>query len=165
MYGEKDITCPACGNKLSKIKIEDIIVDVCENGCGGIWFDRGELKKVNEKHKSAGESLLNIQKNECIIIDTSIKRKCPICKDIIMKKHFSSIKRTVEIDECCQCGGIWLDYGELEKIRNEFESNDKRIEQTKQFYTIYASQLFADNSDKELDKITGIVSKIFFFLF
>jgi len=28
------------------------VVDVCQNGCGGIWFDNFELEKVDEKHET-----------------------------------------------------------------------------------------------------------------
>jgi len=31
--------CPACNRQLKEMEIGDIVVDVCENGCGGIWFD------------------------------------------------------------------------------------------------------------------------------
>jgi len=59
MPEEKIIDCPACNRKLSKLKVQDIVVDICEDGCGGVWFDAGELKKVDEKHENAGEILLN----------------------------------------------------------------------------------------------------------
>jgi Zn-finger nucleic acid-binding protein len=48
--------CPACGNVLQKLMIDDIQVDVCQGGCEGIWFDAYELKKFDEPHESQGES-------------------------------------------------------------------------------------------------------------
>ena len=51
--------CPACKNDLEEIIIDDIAVDACQNGCGGIWFDRFEHQKVDEPHESAGEKLLD----------------------------------------------------------------------------------------------------------
>ena len=47
--------CPACEKELQQITIETITLDVCEGGCGGIWFDNFELEKVDEPHESAGE--------------------------------------------------------------------------------------------------------------
>ncbi|MFB2922740.1 MULTISPECIES: zf-TFIIB domain-containing protein [Aerosakkonema] len=38
--------CPACENNLTEIVTEAITVDVCEGGCGGIWFDRFELSQT-----------------------------------------------------------------------------------------------------------------------
>jgi len=34
-----------------------------------------------------------------------------------MVRQLFSAKRQVEIDECPNCGGAWLDYGELGEIR------------------------------------------------
>ena len=39
------MNCPACGNVLKEMTVSDISVDVCQGGCGGIWFDNFELKK------------------------------------------------------------------------------------------------------------------------
>ena len=125
--------CPACGNELQQITVSDIEVDVCKGGCGGIWFDNFEIKKFDEKHESAGEELLNIEHNENLEIDHAQKRKCPKCDDITMMRHFYSTKKEIEIDECPQCGGFWLDEGELEKIRSLF-TNEKEKDQAAHEY-------------------------------
>ncbi|RKZ31105.1 hypothetical protein DRQ33_07330, partial [bacterium] len=44
--------CPACGKELTRMKTGEIIVDVCKGGCGGIWFDKWELDRVDEKHEA-----------------------------------------------------------------------------------------------------------------
>jgi uncharacterized protein len=54
------VDCPACGNSLTTTTAGRITVDVCERGCGGIWFDRYELMRVDEADESAGEGLLEI---------------------------------------------------------------------------------------------------------
>jgi Zn-finger nucleic acid-binding protein len=41
-------------------------------------------------------------------------------------RHFSSASRAVAIDECPTCAGIWLDSGELERIRSEHPSAEDR---------------------------------------
>ena len=41
--------------------------------------------------------------------------KCPVCKDVTL---LMSEKNGVEIDYCPECRGIWLDRGELDKIRD-----------------------------------------------
>jgi len=43
-----------------------------------------------------------------------------------MIKHFMSTKAEVEVDECPECGGFWLDAGELRQIREQFETIDDR---------------------------------------
>ena len=127
--------CPACENQLEQITVSDIEVDICKGGCGGIWFDNYELKKFDKKHDSTGEELLHIERDENIAVDYTQKRKCPKCDEIIMMRHFYSTKKEVEIDECPQCGGFWLDSGELERIRNLFENEAEKKEASKKYFS------------------------------
>ena len=62
--------CPACRNELTPFHVRDLTVDVCQGGCGGIWFDAFELQKVDEPREIAGEPLLNIQRDEGLVVDT-----------------------------------------------------------------------------------------------
>ena len=113
--------CPACENQLSPLTAGNVTVDACSDGCGGIWFDNFELKKLDEPHETEGHSLSNIPKKEGLIVDTSKKRHCPKCEGIIMMRHFFSAQRRVEVDECPNCAGVWLDAGELSLIREEHQ--------------------------------------------
>ena len=116
--------CPVCDIPMEEVVVENITVDVCKQGCGGLWFDQFELEKVDEPHESAGESLLLIDGK--VKADPSKRHKCPKCKDVVMMRHFFSVKRDVEVDECPQCAGIWLDYGELGRIRDQYNSEEER---------------------------------------
>jgi uncharacterized protein len=118
--------CPACGNSLQSVAVGDVTVDVCKRGCGGIWFDNHELKKFDEPHEADGQALLEIERNPRISVDYNKRRNCPICDNIVMMRHFFSVQRQVEIDECPNCGGVWLDCGELARIRALFPSEDER---------------------------------------
>jgi hypothetical protein len=139
--------CPACGNELSQMTAGDITVDVCKGGCGGIWFDQFELKKVDEAHESAGEAILEIERNAGIKIDYEKRRKCPKC-NIIMLRHFFSIKRQVAIDECPQCGGYWLDAGELAMIRKLYKTDTERRDAARQYF----SEIFDPQASQMLAK-------------
>jgi len=81
------------------MNIQDIVVDVCKNGCGGIWFDNLELRKVDEQHETAGEVLLDIERDKDVKVDYSRKKACPKCNGP-MFKHFASVKREIEVNEC-----------------------------------------------------------------
>ena len=50
----KTIKCPACQKEMHKIFIpsEGINIDVCLDGCGGIYFDNREFKSFDEQHES-----------------------------------------------------------------------------------------------------------------
>ena len=111
--------CPACFNELTQLQVGSLVVDVCQGGCGGIWFDAFELQRVDEEQESVGEPLLHIRRNERLTVDQSRKRECPRCTGIKLHRHFFSAKRRVEVDQCPNCGGYWLDAGELALIRAE----------------------------------------------
>jgi uncharacterized protein len=115
--------CPACFNELTQIHVGNLVVDVCEGGCGGVWFDAFELQRVDEDQEVAGERLLNIRRDARVQVDIARKRECPRCEGVKLKRHFFSAKRRVEVDECPNCGGYWLDAGELAQIRLEKSEN------------------------------------------
>ncbi len=111
--------CPACFNELAEMQVGSLTVDVCQGGCGGIWFDAFELQKAEEVGEAEGEPLLHIQHDERVVVDPSRKRDCPRCAGVKLHRHFFSAKRRVQVDQCPNCGGYWLDAGELALIRAE----------------------------------------------
>jgi len=111
--------CPACFNELTEMMLGGVAVDVCKGGCAGIWFDAFELQKVDEQEEISDEWLLEIARDPSVKVDPSVKRACPRCDGIKLKRHFFSAKKQVDVDLCPGCGGYWLDAGELEKIRAE----------------------------------------------
>ena len=113
--------CPACFNPLSSVTFGKLTVDVCRGGCGGIWFDAFELLQVDEPAESAGEWLVQIERDPHLHVDFNRKRSCPKCDGVKLMRHYFSPKRRVEVDECPGCGGYWLDAGELERIREEMD--------------------------------------------
>ena len=142
--------CPACGNLLQEMTVGDVTVDVCKGGCGGIWFDNFELKKFDEPHESVGEALLGIERDESIVIDHTKRLKCPKCDNIVMMKHFFSVKKEVEVDECPGCGGFWLDAGELRKIRSLFNTEQERHQAAQEYFSeVFGDRLAAMEAENE----------------
>jgi hypothetical protein len=139
---------------------------VCNGGCAGIWFDNYELDKVDERHEAAGEALLRIPRHPAAVVDYSLLRTCPRCDNVRMLKHFFSVKREVEIDECPGCGGIWLDAGELRQIREQFESEEERRGAAEQLFgEVFADQLKeqSSRSQEELQRARKL-SRLFRFI-
>ena len=112
------MNCPACYNELTQMQVGKLQVDACQNGCGGVWFDAFELQKVDELHEP-GDPLLHIRTDLHVVVDPSRKRECPRCAGIKLHRHFFSAKRRVQVDQCPNCSGYWLDAGELALIRAE----------------------------------------------
>src|SRR5688572_6786546 len=110
--------CPACGKNMEELNVSDIKVDVCQSGCHGVWLDNLELEKVDEAHESAGERLLNFTGSERPAADRAAKRRCPKCQQAVMQRFYFSVRKEVEIDDCPNCGGTWLDANELARIRS-----------------------------------------------
>jgi len=128
--------CPACFNELTEIQVGSLAVDACQGGCGGVWFDAFELQQVDEQDEAAGEPLLHIRRDERLVLDKSRKRECPRCAGIKLHRHFFSAKRRVEVDQCPNCGGYWLDAGELAMIRAE--TSETAVEEQARHSTISA---------------------------
>ncbi len=126
--------CPACENALRELTIGGVAVDVCHGGCGGIWFDNFELKKFDEPHEEAGVELLEVPPGPDPVVDRTRRLNCPKCKDSVMMRHFFSVKREVEVDECPTCAGFWLEAGELRHVRSQFGSEEERREAARRYF-------------------------------
>ena len=121
----RKLKCPACGCEMKEVLIKDrnIKIDICLDGCGGIYFDNRELEQFTNAQKNINEIVeLLSGKNFKNIQDT--ERVCPACNSK-MVKNFASPKKAVMIDQCYNCGGVFLDGGELSKIRSEYGSADE----------------------------------------
>jgi len=117
--------CPACFNELTKKQVGSVEVDVCQGGCGGIWFDAFELQRVDEERERAGDHLLYIERDENVVVDPSRKRQCPRCEGMKLMRHFFSAKRRIEVDQCPNCNGYWLNADELAAVRSEKAQEEK----------------------------------------
>ena len=147
--------CPACGNVLTLTVAGDITVNACERGCGGVWFDRGEIDKIDEPHEAAGEAILNLKRDDTVHVDVSGKRMCPKCETIPMMQHFFSVKRKVALEECPACGGFWLDAGELAVMRRLFNSEEERAKAAEEYFDdVFGDELAAHRAknQEELDR-------------
>lgn len=123
------LICPACGKEMKKLYVKDVdkVVDICLNGCGGIFFDNQELKCFDEENEDINDILLMLANKSFYPVDTTETRICPVC-NLPMVKNFTSSTNEIEIDECYTCGGKFLDYGELEKIREEVKHEVDNID-------------------------------------
>jgi hypothetical protein len=110
------MNCPACDYVMTGRQVGEITVDACDGGCGGVWFDNFELRRVSE----AGAQLLrNVARDPMLRVDLAAKRKCPRCAEQPLFRRFYSRLRRTQVDECPNCGGIWLDGGEFAAIQDE----------------------------------------------
>ena len=108
------MNCPKCDNKnLKEIKINGVKVDRCLN-CGGLWFDRDELKIVRD-HRDKNLSWLDFDLwKDADKLMVSGRSDCPRDGKPLFKIKCENTN--VLVDICLDCQGIWLDKDELDKI-------------------------------------------------
>lgn len=148
----EDICCPACGKKMQKVFMptQGVNLDVCLDGCGGIYFDNREFKKFNEGNEDIYPLLKAYENKEFETVDTDSVRVCPVCS-MKMVKHFSSSKQEIQVDDCYGCGGMFLDYKELERIREEYlTETDGDLDAMKELYCSVGTEL-RDSQEKHIN--------------
>lgn len=119
--------CPSCGSALAQMSAGDIELDVCKNGCGGVWFDKDELLKFDEPHEFDTHPVLELAKlKEKVRVDHGKRKHCPNCADEPLVRQFFDVKNEVEIDQCWSCAGIWLDVGEINTVRAQYKTTADR---------------------------------------
>ena len=140
--------CPACETDMSQLTVAEVEVDVCKGGCGGVWFDNYELRKLDKSRDQIGSELLDVDVNPDVKVDLDKERNCPRCENFVLMRHFFSVKKAVAIDECAGCGGIWFDAGELNTVKGLFSSAEER--------KAVASQAFDEMFGSELSELKAI---------
>jgi len=123
----KTIRCPACGTIMTKVFIPSagVSVDICADGCGGIFFDNKELNHFKHAGDNSMEEINRLLSGkEYKKVDEQAIRICPACSTNMVKNNIANTN--IQVDNCYQCGGIFLDYGELEIIRNSLKKYTNR---------------------------------------
>lgn len=104
--------CPKCETvALTGATVSSVAVDRCPR-CAGVWLDSGELDKLStlnwvEVRPVAGGRL-----------DPDLNRKracCPRDQSALLRVY-SARNKSLILDRCGQCGGVWLDGGELGRL-------------------------------------------------
>ena len=91
-----------------------------------MWFDQLKLVRLDEEHEHAGQTLLEVDVDQAVVVDQTGKRNCPKCPDVVMVRWFYSPHQQVAVDHCGNCGGHWLDAGELRQILSLDSSPEER---------------------------------------
>jgi Zn-finger nucleic acid-binding protein len=108
--------CPRCSQVLEEIAFWGVKVDGCR-GCGGVWFDQGELTRLTRSQK-ADLRALESEFKPAHVTETApaAAMRCPVCAEALFGfefKHSPGLK----FDGCRKCQGIWVDDGELAAIQ------------------------------------------------
>ena len=149
--------CPVCSKQLSEINAGSVMLDACTTGCGGLWFDAGELDKIDQGSEKASEIALRPISNASVVIDRAKPRACPRCPNSTLERQYLNQNFDFEIDLCNTCHGVWTDMGELPAIR---QSNDSRAQANEIFDDFKRRAL--STSDAKFKKRVEAVFKLLF---
>lgn len=108
--------CPACKKPLREKGAGGMTLDICYGGCGGIWFDATELDRITAQAATTLHSIWSVPVSNVKLTEP---RMCPRHPGQVLERKWFSDSKQVEIDQCPQCGGIWLDAGEFSQIFKE----------------------------------------------
>ena len=100
-----DLKCPRCESTLGPMEMVGVHIDVCPM-CNGCWLDRNEINQLTRSRGSNAVVVELVGKNDSYI-------PCPRCKAKTLQEGHHAHRPGLLLDECKQCGGVWLDRGEL----------------------------------------------------
>jgi Zn-finger nucleic acid-binding protein len=106
--------CPRCKVALEVKRNDDVEIDVCPE-CNGLWIDRGEFQVLTAQSTVYREEKLTKEYSRPPLPDEIGYIPCVRCGKLMVQKNYALISGVIT-DECGR-HGIWLDNGELEKIR------------------------------------------------
>ena len=124
----KNMNCPKCKTKKlsEKLKVGDVVIDRC-SFCGGLWFEKDELRLAKDKKlknarwvdielkdKSLDWIEFDLWKDKSKFKAGKDVKFCPECKTSLYKINYGNSR--VEIDVCGICKGIWLEKNDFRKI-------------------------------------------------
>ncbi len=108
----REIDCPKDWVKMEQKEVKvigpNVTIDECPK-CHGIFLDSGELKKLIKDKK------LSDYLTKDIGTQSKSQLVCPRCGGLMDIEKADEI----EVDVCLSCGGVWLDAGELQDLRDK----------------------------------------------
>ncbi len=110
--------CLNCGEKMAgyvaMTPTGRIEYTICES-CGSLWLDRSALDKMAFQVEGSIEA----SSQEEVKADTG--RPCPRCANVDLEEVRFLGESHIMLEKCPNCGGFWLDGGELDLVNRELE--------------------------------------------
>lgn len=115
------MNCPACSGNMTELTLDGVQIDRCDR-CEGVWLDAGEAEELYKAQPSPKEALqkkkldLLRQWKVAALDPKECDRDCPRCGAALLRVNYKDIPG-LQIDKCREDCGLYLDKGELEKVR------------------------------------------------
>ncbi|MHC5034536.1 MAG: TFIIB-type zinc ribbon-containing protein [Planctomycetota bacterium] len=112
--------CLNCGNEMTDNLVltreSQIAYDICD-ACGSLWLDQGELDKMAFQVKGS----IEYSSREPAEAGDEPRKECPRCEGAALDKVAFVGYSDIVLDRCGECGGFWLDGGELDLVNRELQ--------------------------------------------
>lgn len=162
------MNCPRDGHAMHQEIFGGVTVDLCHH-CGGAWFDPFELERVDDAIEQAGadlaDRLAELAMNAPSRPELGERLRSPVDPEVVMARSFADPERRIEIDRCPASGGVWLDAGELARLRERFPDQGARDVATREIIAaVRQSPEFRAAQSAELEeaataeRIVGLLS-------
>jgi uncharacterized protein len=121
------MNCPACRSSLQERHVSDVKIDVCEEGCAGIWFDGSQIKKMDEPQDPDAETILNLKPATDVTLQAE-PHNCPKCRTNTLTRIESakSGKKKILLEDCSKCRGVFINASVLNVLRRENPTETSR---------------------------------------
>jgi hypothetical protein len=108
----ENLCCVKCESILDRGTYAGVEVDLCPE-CGGLWLDKGELEALGTASPTQVSDLRNMLTGNPFAqpAASDIPTECPSCEG----KLREVVLGPIHVDFCTNCGGVFLDRGELDK--------------------------------------------------
>jgi uncharacterized protein len=117
------VNCSGCKKAMAEVVVEGVTIDTCAQ-CGGVWLDSGEADDLAKKGgKTSPKDELKKKKYELLKQwkvspqdPRPTDRSCPRCEEHLVRVNYKQVPGLL-VDKCPKDCGLYLDKGELEKVR------------------------------------------------
>lgn len=139
---------------METLEFRGINLDDCPN-CGGIWFDDGELKKL--QNLTDPLSIQSLEGKASPLAGAAPPERenklCPVCNERLTPYRYMYTS-DIELDECDNCFGVWVQEGELAKMEAYSRDHAGTLDPAKRevFATASADAIMAMRSKKNRAK-------------
>ncbi len=107
--GGAEMECPKCSGEMVGVVVDDVTVDQCE-GCGGMWFDLGEVASLDGRGALAALDTGDPRTGRLMNLVTKID--CPRCS-IELVPLYDPRQPHIRYEACRKCHGAYFDAGEV----------------------------------------------------
>jgi Zn-finger nucleic acid-binding protein len=138
--------CPDCSTEMAVEEVYGVKLDVCPS-CAGIWFDPEELRTL-----LAQDPVARIELEERTVPRVEQKhagpsfRRCPDCSLPLQKYHYL-YDSPIVLDACTNCGGFWVQDGELGKMQQWVDRSHKPMTAEEKARLTLAEATIAHNEE------------------